>query len=42
LNPDPVTDIVAFLTKPVWYTAAFWLLLNSAVGRMWRDGCFDW
>ena len=30
MNPDPVTDIIAFLTKPAWYTAAFWLLLIAS------------
>ena len=30
MNPDPATDVVAFLTKPAWYTAAFWLLLIAS------------
>jgi hypothetical protein len=30
MNPDPATDIIAFLTKPAWYTAAFWLLLVAS------------
>jgi thiosulfate dehydrogenase [quinone] large subunit len=30
VNPDPATDIIAFLTKPAWYTAVFWLLLIAS------------
>ena len=30
MNPDPATDVIAFLTKPVWTTAAFWLLLIAS------------
>jgi hypothetical protein len=30
MNPDPATDIIAFLTKPAWTTAAFWLLLIAS------------
>jgi len=32
MNPDPATDVIAFLTKPVWSTAAFWLLLIASAG----------
>ena len=36
MNPDPATDVIAFLTKPVWTTAAFWLLLiASAAIAIW-------
>jgi hypothetical protein len=30
VNPDPATDIIAFLTKPAWYTWVFWLLLIAS------------
>jgi hypothetical protein len=30
VNPDPATDVIAFLTKPAWYTAVFWLLLIAS------------
>ena len=30
MNPDPATDVIAFLTKPAWYTAVFWLLLIAS------------
>lgn len=30
MNPDPATDIIAFLTKPAWYTWVFWLLLIAS------------
>jgi thiosulfate dehydrogenase [quinone] large subunit len=30
VNPDPATDVIAFLTRPVWYTAVFWLLLIAS------------
>ena len=30
MNPDPATDVIAFLTKPAWSTAAFWLLLIAS------------
>lgn len=30
MNPNPAADIIAFLTKPVWYTAVFWLLLIAS------------
>jgi uncharacterized membrane protein YphA (DoxX/SURF4 family) len=28
---NPLTDVIAFLTKPGWTTAAFWLLLAASV-----------
>jgi thiosulfate dehydrogenase (quinone) large subunit len=31
VNPDPATDVIAFLTKPAWYTAVFWLLMIASV-----------
>ena len=30
MNPDPVSDIIAFLTKPGWPTPVFWLLLAAS------------
>jgi hypothetical protein len=30
VNPDPATDVIAFLTKPAWYTAVFWALLIAS------------
>src|SRR6185312_15757666 len=27
MNPNPASDVFAFLTKPEWYTAVFWALL---------------
>ena len=26
MNPDPISDVVAFLRQPGWTTAIFWLL----------------
>jgi uncharacterized membrane protein YphA (DoxX/SURF4 family) len=31
MNPNPVTDIVGFLTQPGWLTLVFWLLLAASV-----------
>jgi uncharacterized membrane protein YphA (DoxX/SURF4 family) len=28
---NPVSDVIAFLTKPAWYTAVFWLLLLGSI-----------
>jgi uncharacterized membrane protein YphA (DoxX/SURF4 family) len=28
---NPVRDVVAFLTKPAWYTGVFWLLLIASI-----------
>jgi uncharacterized membrane protein YphA (DoxX/SURF4 family) len=28
---NPVSDVIAFLTKPAWYTAVFWLLLIASI-----------
>ena len=30
MNPDPATDVIAFLTKAAWTTGAFWLLLIAS------------
>ena len=30
MNPNPASDIFAFLTKPAWYTAAFWVLMIAS------------
>ncbi len=31
-RPNPVHDVLAFLTQPAWPTAVFWLLLLGSVG----------
>ena len=31
MNPNPAADVIAFLTKPAWYTAVFWLLLIGSI-----------
>jgi uncharacterized membrane protein YphA (DoxX/SURF4 family) len=31
VNPNPVTDIAGFLTRPGWMTAAFWFLLIASL-----------
>jgi hypothetical protein len=31
MNPDPFSDVVAFVTDPVWTTVVFWLLLFASV-----------
>lgn len=39
MRPSPWADILAFLTKPDWPTAAFWLLLLASLGiagAAWR------
>ncbi len=39
MRPNPLTDVVAFLTKPEWPTAVYWLLLLGSVliaVRAWR------
>src|ERR1700731_3211502 len=39
MNPNPFSDIVAFVTDPVWTTAVFWLLLIASVaiaGVVWQ------
>ena len=39
MRPNPVDDAIAFLTKPVWTTPVFWLLLAGSVVialRAWR------
>jgi hypothetical protein len=30
MNPDPATDVIEFLSRPAWYTAAFWILLIAS------------
>ena len=30
MNPNPASDIFAFLTKPAWYTVAFWVLMIAS------------
>ncbi len=31
MNPNPASDVFAFLTKPAWYTAVFWLLMLGSI-----------
>ncbi len=31
-EPNPVSDLVVFLTNPIWPTAVFWLLLLASLG----------
>ena len=31
MNPNPFSDVVAFVTNPVWTTAIFWLLVLASV-----------
>jgi len=31
VNPNPFSDVVAFITDPVWTTAVFWLLVLASV-----------
>lgn len=38
-RPDPLTDMLAFLTKPAWFTAVFWLLpiaSGAIAANAWR------
>ena len=39
MRPNPAEDALAFLTRPVWTTPIFWLLLVGSLGiaiRVWR------
>ena len=39
MNPNPFSDVVAFVTNPVWTTAIFWLLVLASVliaAAVWR------
>ena len=39
MNPNPLFDVVAFITQPVWTTAVFWLLALTSVliaAFVWR------
>ena len=39
MNPDPLSDVVTFVTDPVWTTAVFWLLVIASVAIaafVWR------
>jgi hypothetical protein len=31
MNPNPVSDVIQFLTKPSWTTGVFWLLIVASV-----------
>ena len=31
MNPNPATDVIAFLTTPSWTTAVFWLLIVASI-----------
>ena len=40
MNPDPFTDVSAFVTNPVWTTVVFWLLTIASVAiaaLAWRQ-----
>ena len=39
MNPNPFSDVVAFVTNPVWTTAVFWLLVIASMviaGVVWQ------
>jgi uncharacterized membrane protein YphA (DoxX/SURF4 family) len=39
MNPNPFSDVVAFVTNPVWTTTVFWLLVVASVliaARVWH------
>lgn len=39
MRPNPFSDVIAFITDPVWTTAVFWLLLLASVliaSFVWR------
>ena len=39
MNPNPFSDVFAFVTDPVWTTAVFWLLVAASVAiaaYVWR------
>ncbi len=31
MNPNPISDVVAFLLQPAWTTAIFWLLVLASI-----------
>ena len=31
MNPNPLSDVLAFLTQPAWTTAVFWLLILASI-----------
>ena len=31
MTPNPAHDVIAFLTRPAWYTGVFWLLLIASI-----------
>ena len=31
-NPNPISDVIGFLTTPAWTTGIFWALLAASVG----------
>jgi hypothetical protein len=31
MNPNPLADVVGFLTQPGWTTVVFWLLLVASI-----------
>jgi len=40
MNPDPFTDVIAFVTNPLWTTVVFWLLTIASVviaALAWRQ-----
>ncbi len=32
MNPNPLSDVFAFLKDPVWTTPVFWVLLLASIG----------
>ena len=32
MNPNPLSDVIAFLLQPAWTTAIFWLLTLTSIG----------
>jgi uncharacterized membrane protein YphA (DoxX/SURF4 family) len=32
MNPNPVSDVIAFLLQPAWTTGIFWILILASIG----------
>ncbi|MDE2517373.1 MAG: DoxX family membrane protein [Rhodospirillales bacterium] len=41
MPPNPLADLAVFLSKPAWFTIAFWLLLAASAALAWRAWCSD-
>jgi hypothetical protein len=40
MNPNPLSDVIQFLTQPAWTTAVFWLLIVASIAiavYAWRN-----